>query len=85
MFPLTRHMLLVGEFNRVEYVAEATREFVAAANLEMIRHSFDQVYADTRVFPYLGPDGGIYNDRDVMERFAKWRMKNPQGGDKPQI
>jgi len=75
IFPLTKELLLVGSFEGEDAVLEAPAEFVAFANMRMIRYSHGQVYAAKRSFPYIGPDRRFYNDRHFMEQWEPYRKK----------
>lgn len=70
LFPLTKNALLVGDFEGKEGTILASLSLVAAANTKMIMHAFDQAYGPKQTFPYLGPDGQIYYDRMLFERFG---------------
>jgi hypothetical protein len=69
LFPLTKHLALLGCFEGQDGVRQADMPLVAGINLRMIQHAFDQVYSVKRVFPYIGPDGQFHHDRHFMERF----------------
>ena len=71
-FPITHKLAVVGVFDGPEERTEtASAMFVAAANLRMIDHAFNQVYTIKRAFPYVGPPLAFYHDDRFMEPLAK--------------
>jgi hypothetical protein len=70
MFPLTRHMTLVGMFEGGESVVKANTYIVAHANTKMIHGSYRQVYMPKQAVPHLGTDLKTYHDERFMERYG---------------
>lgn len=82
-FPLTKHLALLGTFEGEDIVEDAKIYTVALANLRIIEHAFNQVYAPKRSFPYIAPDIKFYHDRLFMERFKAFhdaqQKEHPEG------
>lgn len=69
LFPLTKSMCLLGSFEGQEGTLPADTDLIAVTNYRMIEFAFEQMYASSKAFPYLGPDLKTYYDRDF---FGKW-------------
>lgn len=55
LFPLTKSVFLIGEFDADPRVITATREMVAGLNTEIIMEAERQVYASDDTFPFFNP------------------------------
>jgi len=73
-FPLTRHAMLVGRFDRGGHTEEAEESFVAAVNTHMVWHCHGKVFSRLSVFPYVNPrDLTIHRDGLLLKRALTWR------------
>ena len=81
-FPLTKNLALLGIFDKADTVQRAENTWIAQMNLRIIQHSYEQIYAAKRSFPYLGPDGQYYFDWHFMDRF---RARHDAAQNKPDL
>jgi hypothetical protein len=73
-FPLTRHAMLVGRFDRGGPTEEAKESFVAAVNTHMMLHCHGKVFSRLPEFLYVSPrDLTIHRDGLLLERVRTWR------------
>jgi hypothetical protein len=66
LFPLSRQLCVVEEFDGASGTEKASEASIAAANFRMIQHCYDHFFSPKHVIPYLGPDKKYYKDRHVM-------------------
>jgi hypothetical protein len=73
-FPLTRHAMLVGCFDRAVTDRKIGRSHVAALNSHMIAHSYGKIFSRWKEFLYLNPvNQSVHQDGLLLERAASWR------------
>jgi hypothetical protein len=73
VFPLSKTLALVGDFETEGGVFKATRRAVAAMNIRMVTHAFSQFYAPKQTFPYTTIDGAVRHDRRIFEALVEAR------------
>lgn len=72
-FPLTRHAMLVGRWDRGGHVEVAGQEFIAAVNSHMMQHSFGKAFARQKEFLYVDPSARTFWDGSFLDRLKVWR------------
>jgi len=79
-FPLTRHAILVGRFDRGGNTEVAKYSFIAAVNSHMMWHCHGKVFSRQQEFLYLNPrDLTIHKDGALLERIKVWREQTTAG------
>jgi hypothetical protein len=68
-FPLTRHAVLVGRWDRGGHVEEAHDSFIGAVNAHMARNSFGQVFSREKRIIYIDPLLHLRWDEVLLKRF----------------
>ena len=66
VFPVSKEMAIVGEFESGEVVAMAEPKAVAAVNSQVAFLAVDQVYAPSLQFSWLTPKGEIKKGSDLL-------------------
>jgi len=73
-FPLTRHALLIGRFDRGGQVEVAKEPLIAAVNTRMMWHSYGKSFSRIPEILYLNPrDMTIHHDGLLLEKSRAWR------------
>lgn len=75
LFPITKHLVVIGSFEGKEGTVPATTPFVAGANTRLIHHAFEQMYGPKKVIPYIGPDWKFYHDRHFLDKWQRFKQK----------
>lgn len=71
-FPLTRHAMLVGRWDRGGNVEAAKQGFIAAVNSHMMQHSFGQAFSRHKEFLYVDPHARTFWDGNFLDRLKGW-------------
>lgn len=71
IFPLTKGIALIGEFDGVEGVICASKDLVASINTESIHFVEKQLYSADLDFKFNGKNGEILKGTDIVEKFRK--------------
>lgn len=74
-FPLTRHAMLVGRWDRGGHSEVAQQSFIAAVNTHIAWHCYGKVFSRQREFLYVDPRGKIFWDGNLLERVKEWRTE----------
>lgn len=69
-FPLTRHAMLVGRWDKGGPPEVAKQSFIRAVNGHMIQHSFGQVFSREKTVLYVDPLCRFWRDDKLIERFT---------------
>lgn len=73
-FPLTRHAILVGRFDRGGHTKVAQESFIAATNMHMMSHCYGKAFSAQSELLYLDPHSQTVNrDGMLLERVRLWR------------
>jgi hypothetical protein len=73
-FPLTRHAMLVGRFDRGGHTEVANESFIAAVNTHMMWRSHGKAFSRLPEFVYLNPrDLTINRDGLLLEKSRAWK------------
>lgn len=79
-FPLTRHAMLVGRFDRGGHAETAKESFIAAVNTHMMWHCHGKAFSRQPEFLYLNPrDLTIHRDGLLLEKAKAWREQATVG------
>lgn len=76
-FPLTRHAMLVGRWDRGGHAEVAKQTFIAAVNTHMMRYCHGKVFSGHKEFLYLDPHGEMFWDGNLLERLRRLRAEKP--------
>jgi hypothetical protein len=69
-FPLTKHGLLIGRWDRGGHTEVAGQPLIGVVNMHMIQHSSGQAFSHKRVMLYHDPLLRLHWDDKVVDRFT---------------
>lgn len=73
-FPLTRHAMLVGRWDRGGYAEAAKQSFIAAVNTHMMANCYGKVFSSNKEMLYIDPlNLSIYHDEKLLDRSKDWK------------
>lgn len=83
-FPLTRHALLIGRWDRGGHTEVANQLFVAAANTHLMFHSHGKILSREKEFLYIDPRAEtVFWDGKFLERIKHWQAKSRRDSREP--
>ena len=75
-FPLNRHSLLIGRFDRKEEIADVPQHFIAAVNTHMMMHCFGKAFSTQQEILYVDiRDQLICHDSLLLEKIKLWKAQ----------